>query len=306
VRTPIIGSRGSDLALWQAHYVNELLGGGSEITVIKTRGDAILHLSLHKVEGKGFFTREIEDALLQGAIDIAVHSYKDLPTEEPEGLRIAGIPPRAPVADMLVRNKSAHDPKERWNLPLGATVGTSSIRRKAQLLHLRPDLKMVDIRGNVPTRLNKVIDSHLDAVILAEAGLSRLGYLNPTHKAHQVASFEPLPLKDACPAAAQGALAIQIRAEDSHTATLVEALTCHTTARAVLTERLLLAKFGGGCHLPLGAHCTGSAGQLTLLGVVTSPDGSQRCVASATGESPETLADEVHKNLLAQGAGDYL
>jgi len=306
VRPPIIGSRGSDLALWQAEYVKALLGGDSEIIVIKTRGDRIQHLSLDKVEGKGFFTKEIEEALMEGSIDVAVHSYKDLPIEQPAGLVICGIPPRAPVADILVRNKSAYDPTQRWNLPVGATVGTSSIRRKAQLLHLRPDLKMVDIRGNVPTRFNKVNDTELNAVVLAEAGLSRLGYMAPDHPGQQQVVLERLPVLDACPAPAQGALAIQTRSDDPRTRTLVEALTCETTARSVEAERLLLGKFGGGCHLPLGAHCKGEGGQLTLSAVVTSPDGVTRCTASATGEHADAIANEVHEKLLAQGADNYL
>jgi hydroxymethylbilane synthase len=303
---PIIGSRGSDLALWQANHVKDLLGGHSEILVIKTRGDRIQHLSLDKVEGKGFFTKEIEDSLQSQTIDVAVHSYKDLPTEQPPGLIIAGVPPRAPVADVLVRRKTADSQDHKWNLPEGAQIGTSSIRRKAQLLSIRPDLKMVDIRGNVPTRFNKVLSGELDAVVLAEAGLSRLGYFNPNHPCHEGVVLERLDIADACPAPAQGALAIQVRADDEATRSIVERLTCHTTAQAVEAERWLLRYFGGGCHLPLGAFCTQHQEQLELQATVTSPDGETRIRASASGTSPEEIATRVYEDLTRQGAKRFL
>ena len=303
---PIIGSRGSDLALWQANHVKDLLGGQSEILVIKTRGDRIQHLSLDKVEGKGFFTKEIEESLQSKTIDVAVHSYKDLPTEQPPGLIIAGVPPRAPVADILVRRKSADSHQRPWNLAEGAQIGTSSIRRKAQLLSLRPDLKMVDIRGNVPTRFNKVLEGELDAVILAEAGLSRLGYFDPEHPCHEGVVLERLDIVDACPAPAQGALAIQVRADDQATRQLVEQLTCHSTALAVEAERWLLRYFGGGCHLPLGAFCSQQHGQLELQASVTSPDGTTRLRANASGSSPEESATQVYEDLTRQGAKRFL
>lgn len=303
---PVIGSRGSELALWQANHVKDLLGGHSEIVVIKTRGDRIQHLSLDKVEGKGFFTKEIEDSLQSQTIDVAVHSYKDLPTEQPPGLIIAGVPPRAPVADVLVRRKTADAHDQPWSLQEGAQIGTSSIRRKAQLLCIRPDLKMVDIRGNVPTRFNKVLSGELDAVVLAEAGLSRLGYFDPQHPCHEGVVLERLDITDACPAPAQGALAIQVRADDAATRSVVEQLTCRATAQAVEAERWLLRYFGGGCHLPLGAFCAHDQNQLELQASVTSPDGATQLRATASGSSPEEIATRVYEELTRQGARRFL
>lgn len=297
-----IGSRGSDLALWQARYVAARLGGETDIVVIKTAGDQIQHLSLDKVEGKGFFTKEIEAALLAGDVDVAVHSYKDLPIESPEGLRIAAVPQRAPVRDVLVAHNSKLDGKERWGLVHGAKVGTSSLRRKAQLLAQRPDLTLVDLRGNVPTRIQKAESGELDAVVLAEAGLTRLQIM------HQRASltFLPLSVTELCPAPAQGALAIQTRLRDAATQQRVELLHDTATAQAVGLERDLLARFGGGCHLPLGAFASCATGMFELLALIAAPDGHELLHARAQGSNAQDVVENVYRSLESQGAARYL
>ena len=300
----IIGSRGSDLALWQANYVSGLIPNPTRIEIIKTAGDRIQHLSLDKVEGKGFFTKEIEEALLDKRIDIAVHSFKDLPIEGPSGLKLGAIPPRAPVRDVIVVKTENLDDTMLWGLKSGARVGTSSLRRKAHLLAKRPDLEMVDIRGNVPTRLAKVPDGELDAVILAEAGLSRLGYLD---KAREMGlTMVAADVADICPAPAQGALAIQIREDDAEAQSAIQTLHHSATAEAVEAERLLLGYFGGGCHLPLGAHGSYQNESMKLEALVASPDGTEAFTASASGNSPDSIAAQVHRQLCDQGADKYL
>lgn len=300
----IIGSRGSDLALWQANFVKNALQCPARIEVIKTSGDRIQHLSLDKVEGKGFFTKEIEEALLGERIDIAVHSFKDLPIENPTGLILGAIPERAPVQDMFVLQRDAVQEDLLWGLKRGARVGTSSLRRKAHILSKRPDLQMVDIRGNVPTRLNKVPNGELDAVVLAQAGLSRLGYLEKG--AHEDLHFVAASVEDMCPAPAQGALAIQIREDHAPSQHAVAALHHKDTAESVEAERCLLGYFGGGCHLPLGAHATRLESGLHLQALVASPAGNERFVASAAAPSAQEVAKSVYENLCSQGAQRYL
>lgn len=297
-----IGSRGSDLALWQAHHVRDGLTRNAEIEVIKTEGDAIQHLTLDKVEGKGFFTKEIEKALLDRQVDIAVHSYKDLPTEDVPGLAIIAVPERAPVRDTLVHRRDRRSASERWGLTEGARVGTSSLRRKAALLSLRRDLQLVDIRGNVPTRLGRVQSGELDAVILAEAGLRRLGLFDHDPDLE----FTPLDVADMTPAPAQGALAIQSRVGDRQAIDAASALHDAATATAVDLERALLARFGGGCHLPLGAHATSTGEQLRLVALVAAPDGSERLLAEAEGTDSATVCQRVHTQLMDQGADRFL
>ena len=303
--TPVrIATRGSDLALWQARYVADHIETDSELVILKTQGDEIQHLTLDKVEGKGFFTKEIEGALLNNQADVAVHSFKDLPTEEIDGLSIAAVPVRAPTRDVLVIAEGRNDPTQRWNLPQGATVGTSSLRRKAHLLAIRPDLELVDVRGNVPTRFNRAALGDLDAVVLAEAGLHRLGLLNPGGDSNVV--IKPLPHSEMCPAPAQGALAIQIRTDDARTGAYLKSLHDKTTAQCVHTERLLLARFGGGCHLPLGALCSATSKGLSLQALVASPDGTERFEAQAHGSVAEEVAEQVYLALCHQGADKYL
>jgi hydroxymethylbilane synthase len=299
-----IGSRGSELALWQSRYVAGRMGGEPELVIIKTEGDRIQHLSLDKVEGKGFFTKEIEAALLAREIDIAVHSFKDLPIEGPQGLEVVCVPVRAPVRDVVVMRKDRVDPGQRWGLARGARVGTSSLRRKAQLLAQRPDLTLVDLRGNVPTRARKALGGELDAVVLAEAGLTRLGM--PAEIAEKQGLMTPLELSDVCPAPAQGALAIQIRADDARARAALAPLHDAATALAVDVERKLLARFGGGCHLPLGAFCEASPGRIHLRAIVAAPDGHECLVAEAERPTPEAAVEEVHRVLVAAGAEKYV
>ncbi|MBT6176227.1 MAG: hydroxymethylbilane synthase [Deltaproteobacteria bacterium] len=300
----IIGSRGSDLALWQANHVSNLIQVPTHIEVIKTAGDRIQHLSLDKVEGKGFFTKEIEEALIQKRVDIAVHSFKDLPIEGPQELKLGAIPPRAPVRDVVIVKTELFQSEMLWGLKKGARVGTSSLRRKAHMLSKRPDLEMVDIRGNVPTRLQKVPNAELDAVILAEAGLARLGFID---KAQELGlTMTAADIEDICPAPAQGALAIQIRSDDSVAQAAISALHDPLTAKAVETERLLLGYFGGGCHLPLGAFGSHEGSLISLQALVASPDGKEHFRAFAKGEKADLVAADVHAQLCSQGADRYL
>lgn len=247
-----IGTRGSRLALWQAHYTQrqlEAIGVSSELVIIKTKGDKIQHLSLNKIEGKGFFTKEIEDALLRGDIDMAVHSMKDLPTTSPDGLVITAVSYRENPADWLIVNKSAMEESQLFKLKKNAIVGTSSARRKAQMLDFRPDIQLKDIRGNVPTRLNKLRNGDFDAILLAAAGLSRLELdLSDFH----VVRFSP---KEFVPSPAQGVLAFQTAANDKKTRRILKQLH-HTEVAAVTNvERKVLNMLDGGCHLPLGVYC---------------------------------------------------
>ncbi|OWY22898.1 hydroxymethylbilane synthase [Sphingobacteriales bacterium UPWRP_1] len=251
-RTIIIGSRGSDLALWQARFTQQQLaqqGVASEIKVIKTRGDATQHLSFAKMEGKGFFTKEIEDALLNGSIDLAVHSFKDLPTQNTSGLLIAACSYRETPFDTLLINPNATDETLPMNLKRNATVGTSAARRKAQLRALRPDLQLVDIRGNVPTRMAKAL-TELDAVVLASAGLERLGLdLSALH----CVQFTPQQM---VPAPAQGVLAYQIRQSDTELYPFVYALNHPDVSALSGIERSIMQQLGGGCQQPVGVYCT--------------------------------------------------
>ncbi len=256
-----IGTRGSDLALWQAHYTKDLLekaGYTVSITIIKTQGDRIQHLSFDKMEGKGFFTKELEEALLDGSIDLAVHSYKDMPSEQPAGLMIAGISSRAHPADVLLVHPRAVDLCQPFGLIQNAVVGTSSARRKAQLLLLRPDIQLADIRGNVPTRIQKLRDGNFDAILLARAGMDRIGADVTGLHVHTV---DPHML---IPAPAQGVLAYQIRENDVRLQEAVGAI--HHREGALLNhlERRTLALSDGGCQIPLGLYAEQVEGKLCL------------------------------------------
>jgi len=247
----IIGSRGSDLALWQANFVRDSLkqhGIASEIQIIHTKGDRIQHLSLDKIEGKGFFTKEIEEALIQGLIDVAVHSHKDLETTPPEDLIIAAVSQRADARELLLIRPEGIDAQQTWSLKSGAVVGTSSARRKSQIIHQRPDVHLADIRGNVPTRIQKLRDGHFDAILLAKAGIDRLQCsLDGLH-------VVVLDSNELVPAPAQGALAIQCRKGDEQTIQSVQSLHDPRTAECIFIERSVLNRLDGGCHLPLGVH----------------------------------------------------
>lgn len=252
MRTIRIGSRGSDLALWQANHVKrqlEALGAEVTITIIKTQGDQIQHLSFDKMEGKGFFTKEIEQALLDNTIDLAVHSHKDLETTPPAGLIIAAVSERENPADVLLIHPRAVDTNEFWNLKQGALVGTSSARRKSQLIGFRDDVTIQDLRGNVPTRLQKLIGGEYDAILLAKAGLDRLELdLQGMHE-------EILDPEQFIPAPAQGVLALQIRENDSELFEFMQQMNHIDIQSQIALERTVLNRLQGGCQLPLGAYC---------------------------------------------------
>jgi hydroxymethylbilane synthase len=290
-----IGSRGSQLALWQANYTKERLearGFECRIEIIHTKGDKIQDVPLNKVGGKGLFTKEIEEALLDGRIDLAVHSMKDLPTELPQGLTIAAIPQRADPLDAIIGGKLRA-------LKLGATVGTSSLRRIAQLKRIRPDLDIQSIRGNVDTRIRKVEQGEYDAIVLAAAGLRRLGWgdiISEVFRADIV-----------CPAVGQGALAIEtLESGPGHDACAL--LDDPWTRLPVTAERAMLAELGGGCQVPIGAYGTLENTDLFLTGAVFSPDGATMIRYTATGEctKPAELGRSVAQVLLKRGAGEIL
>ena len=287
-----IGSRGSQLALWQARWVArklEELGQACRIEIVRTTGDKITDAPLAKVGGKGLFTKEIEEALLEGRVDLAVHSLKDLPTAVPRGLCLAAVPERGDPRDAVVGRRLAE-------LPAGARVGTSSLRRAAQLRALRPDLGVEPVRGNLDTRLRKLSEGQYDALVLAAAGLERMGW--------QERVAEYLPLEVMCPAVGQGALAIETR-EDSGEAQRWCARLDHAETRACVTaERALLAALGGGCQVPIAGYAWMEGGRLRLLGVVASPDGGnlvRREISGAPTEARE-LGEELARQLLAAGA----
>jgi hydroxymethylbilane synthase len=247
-----IGSRGSDLALWQAHHVkNQLESVGCEVSIeiIKTQGDQIQHLSFDKMEGKGFFTKEIESALLKGSIDLAVHSHKDLETTNPEGLIVAAVSEREDPRDILVVRKPSFRSDRPFGLAPNALVGTSSARRRSQLLRLMPELQVADLRGNVPTRIEKLRNQQYDAVILAMAGVSRLELDLSDFEVH---AFDPTVF---VPCPAQGVLGLQVREKDTETRAIVEKLNDAAVQKKITVERKILNLLDGGCQLPLGAFC---------------------------------------------------
>lgn len=247
----IIGTRGSELALWQAHYIEQrLIAAGHDviIKIIKTKGDKIQHLSFDKIEGKGFFTKELQDALLTGEIDMAVHSHKDLETQQPDGLMIAAVTEREEPHEVILIKEEAREPSQPLELPEHAVVGTSSIRRKMILGNIRPDLKFEDLRGNVPTRIQKLRDGSWQAIVLAKAGLNRIA---PDLSGLHLLALEP---HDFVPAPAQGALALECRSNDTRLQTILAALNHEQTAAAVQIERAILRGVGGGCQVPLAAH----------------------------------------------------
>jgi hydroxymethylbilane synthase len=287
----VIASRGSQLALWQAHWVEAQLtslGHASRVEIFKTTGDTIIDVPLAKVGGKGLFTKEIEDALLDGRADCAVHSLKDLPTELPEGLALAAVPEREDARDALVGAPLAA-------LAQGARVGSSSLRRAAQLRALRPDLIVESVRGNLDTRLRKLDQGQYEAILLAAAGLRRLGW--------EGRIAELLAPAQMCPAVGQGALAIETRA--GGTAHAICARLNHEPSHiAVRAERSLLRALGGGCQVPIGAHATLTGETLRLTAVVADPSGTPllRDGMEAPAAAPEALGAELAQRLLDRGA----
>jgi hydroxymethylbilane synthase len=296
-----LGTRGSQLALWQANYVADRLRPvvepqPVELVIIETHGDQVQDRPLSQLGGFGLFTKAIQQALLDKQIDVAVHSLKDLPTIPIAGLKLAAVPPRGPIGDVFVSLKY-----ERFaDLPAGAVIGTSSLRRRAQILNQRPDLDLVDLRGNVETRLRKLREQDLDAIVLAEAGLRRLGL--------DQSITEVLDPKWMLPAVGQGAIGLECREEDEQTSHFVETLNDPLTWSAVLAERAMLYALGGGCLVPIGAWTRVESDVLTLRGTVLSPDGKRRIVDTHRGPSdkPLGIGNELAAQLLAAGARELL
>jgi hydroxymethylbilane synthase len=319
-----VGTRGSALALWQAHYVVSRLrelapGARIQLVEIASAGDEVTDVPLVQVahgradggaggdhwstagvpgastESNGFFTATLEQALLDGHVDVAVHSYKDLPVEVTRGLTIAAVPPRGPVADALCGRRPG-DTVE--SLPRGATVGTCSARREAQLRALRPDLDIRPVRGNVPTRLRTLNTGRLDAVVLAKAGLVRLGL--------ESAITQVLPMRSMLPAPAQGALAVQMRSGEPELAPLLAGLNDVEARRAATAERTLLHALGGGCSAPVGAWARLDGARFTLTAGVFALDGSRAIRTTVMHEDPQTLGMAAARHLIQQGAADVL
>ncbi len=304
-----IGSRGSQLALWQANHIKDLLvsrGHSVEIEIIKTTGDKLQEVTFAQVAAqsgttKGMFTKEIEDALLEGRVDLAVHSLKDLPTELPQGFALAATPPRVDPRDVLVSVKFS----DLASLPQDAVVGTSSQRRRAQLKALRPDIEAVEFRGNVDTRLRKLGEGQVDAILLAAAGLDRL---QKTEWVRQ--RMEP---KDFCPAAGQGSLGIETRKDDAVTIEALRFLDDPDTRYAVTAERAALAALGGGCQVPIGIHCRPvgqGSGEVEIFGVVADPATGETIRIHETAlraeTAPESLGRLAARKLFDAGAGALL
>ncbi len=292
-----IGSRGSQLALWQAHHVAGLLrdrGHEVDIEIIKTTGDKITDVALAQVGTKGMFTKEIEEALDDNRVDLAVHSLKDLPTELAPQFVLAAVMKRQDARDVFV---SVKFPSFR-ELPQRARVGTSSLRRQAQLRSVRPDLHLYPLRGNVDTRLRKLEQGEYDAIILAAAGLNRLGRTERVR--------ENIPVEIMCPAVGQGALGIEARSGDREVRRQLEFLDDQAARLTTAAERALLRTLGGGCQVPIGAHAEVIDGRLQLTAVVARPDGSQVLRERQTGADPESLGESVGRLLLAKGADQIL
>jgi len=301
VREFIIGSRGSALALWQTGFTKSALeerfpGNRFDIKIIKTKGDRILDTALSKIGDKGLFTKEIETALLNREIDLAVHSLKDLPTAQPEGLRIGAVSARETPNDVLIsKNFSSIE-----DLPAGARVATGSLRRRSQLLAFRPDLEIVEIRGNVPTRIEKFLASDLDAMILAYAGVHRLGL-----DAH---IRQTIPTEILLPAVGQGVMAVEIRERDEEIAAMLASINDSQTADRITAERAFLRRLEGGCQVPIGAFAQVKPNGLYLDAMVGAVDGSVTFRKEMRGAkaNPEKLGQKLAKDLLKAGAAAIL
>jgi len=300
-RRLIIGTRGSRLALWQAEWAKATLQDHLsdvevDLKVIRTSGDQDQTTPLGQLGGRGVFTKEIERALLAGEVDVAVHSLKDLPTDLPEGLALGAVSPREDCRDALIARAASSFAA----LPQGARVGTGSLRRRALLLHVRPDLRMQDLRGNLDTRLRKLKAEGLDAIVLAVAGLSRMGWADRI--------TERLPFSVCLPDAGQGAIGIEVRADDAEALRAVSVLNDADTRRSVTAERALLKALGGGCQVPIGAWGRVESGRLKLDAVVASVDGKRliRDRAEGAREGPEEVGQGLAERLLQHGAEDIL
>jgi len=296
-----IGTRGSPLALWQANHIADRLRAvvsprRVELVLIETHGDRDQASALSAMGGFGVFTKAIQNALLDGRADVAVHSLKDLPTIPEPQLELVAVPARGPTGDAFVSTKH----RTFAELPQGAVVGTSSLRRRAQVANRRPDLKLLDLRGNVDTRLRKLDEQNLDAIILAEAGLVRLGLADRI--------TEILDPSWMLPAVGQGAIGLECRAADDETKHIVEALRDTDTFARVTAERAMLYALGGGCLVPIGTTSKVQDGILTVRGAVLSPDGRRRVVATHSGpvQTPLAVGQELAGLLLAEGAAELL
>ncbi len=297
----ILGTRGSKLALQQSEWVqSQLRSVAPDVSVtlrkIHTSGDKIVDVPLAKIGGKGLFVKEIEEALLAGEIDLAVHSMKDVPAQLPPGLEILCVPPREDARDALISRMGARFA----DLPPGARIGTSSLRRQSQLLHARPDLRIELLRGNLDTRLKKLRAGHYEAIVLAAAGLRRLAW------AHEITEYLDLSLS--LPAIGQGALGIEGRGEDGFVRSLLDRLNDVATQTTVMAERALLHRLEGGCQVPIAAYATVTDDQLLLEGLVASVDGKTLIRESLRGrrEHAQALGVELAERLLARGADDIL
>lgn len=300
MRTLRIGSRGSVLARWQAEFVRKQLfqtsGVEAEIVLIKTSGDKMQQAALTQIGGKGIFIKELEEALLEESVDLAVHSVKDIPTETPSRLHFPAVCRRDDVRDCVV----SHSGAGLANLKPGARVGTSSLRRQAQLRHSRPDLDVRDLRGNVDTRLRKAESGEYDAIVLSKAGLDRLGWSQRI--------TETLSTDISLPAVGQGAIAIESRLKDQEATEILEKLDHAETRNAIIAERSLLAKLHGGCQVPIGAWARMERGELVMDAVVCSVDGVQyvRQRASAPAEQAAQLGEHMAGVLIEAGARGIL
>jgi len=295
----VFATRPSKLARWQTNYVIQLLQQAvpdlvCEVIVITTKGDKELDKPLPEIGGKGLFTQELEAELLSGHVCAAVHSLKDLPVENTAGLTVGAIPVRADPRDVLVCTQFS----SLEELPAGAVIGTSSLRRQAQVLRHRPDLKIKPIRGNVDTRIRKVEEGQYDAAVMAGAGITRLGLDK------HIATW--LPLSIMLPAPGQGALGIQCREDDKTTLAILKKISDIDTTKSVRAERAFLLALGGGCSIPVGAYAEIKEGVIVMQGLVAATDGTQVIKVDGQGEEPDVLGKQLAKQALAQGAGEVL
>jgi hydroxymethylbilane synthase len=296
----VIGTRGSKLALWQSEYIKAKLeaitGLPVALKIIKTTGDKVLDVPLAKIGGKGLFTKELEVELMAGTVDLCVHSMKDVPTELPEGLMIGAMPERVDPRDAIVSGAGF----DLTTLPEGARLGTSSLRRRAQVLALRPDLEIVDVRGNLDTRMRKAENGELDAVILASAGITRMGW------ADRITHY--IDTDEMCPAVGQGAIGVEVRASDDFMLGVCERLTHLETMACVTAERVVMRTLEGGCQVPIGAYCRFEDDMLVMDGVVASVDGTEvvRYRMEGSPAEPGMLGEMMVDRLLELGAGEIL
>jgi hydroxymethylbilane synthase len=300
-RKLIIGTRGSDLALWQAHFVQKsletsVLDREVEIKIIHTTGDKVLEVALSKIGDKGLFTRQIENELLNGSIDLAVHSLKDLQTEQPRGVKIGAVCKREVPNDIFISKGGI----SLESLPFGARVATGSLRRRSQLLHYRPDLQISEIRGNVPTRLRKFDESDLDGMILAYAGVHRLGFADRINGL--------IPIEIMLPAVGQGAIAVEVRDGDAEVFELVSRLNDIDTETCITAERSFLRKLEGGCQVPIGAYATTDGEHLVLEGMVGSLDGKIVFRETVDGHVAEAAQAGIRlaDSMIAKGSAELL